>query len=138
MRLRDFLILMGSASLIAWGAWIFVLFSIDPTRAGYLGLLFFYLTFSLSIVGTVTVIGTILRAKTQKEIPVFRHVIKSFRHSIWFAVLLSICLILLANQLFVWWMVMLIVLLLAVIELIIISSQIKKVVSLPVDDSEHI
>jgi hypothetical protein len=137
MRLRDFLILMGSASLVAWGAWAFVLFSIDPTRAGILGLLFFYLTLALASVGTLTVVGTVIRYFTQKDVPVFRHVIKAFRHSIWFSALLCICLVLMAHQLFVWWVVCLIVLALAVVELIIISSQIKRMPFEPVDDSEH-
>jgi hypothetical protein len=128
---------MGSASLVAWGAWVVVLYSIDPLQAGYLGLFFFYLTLALATIGTLTVIGTVMRYLLQKEVPVFRHVIKAFRHSIWFASLLCTCLILMANQLFVWWIVSLIVLVLAVVELIIISSQIKRVTEEPVDEFEQ-
>ena len=121
MRFKDFVILMGMMTAVAWIAWGVVLFSIDPTKAGSLGFFLFYLTLVISLIGTLTLVGTGARFVLQKDELLSRLVVRSFRHSILLSFLLVASIILLSWQLFTWWLMFLFIMVLALVELIFIS-----------------
>jgi len=121
MTFRQFLMFMTIATLAAWSAWIVVLWSIDPTRSGALGFLFFYATLSLALLGTLTVAGTCLRVWAYRDELPSRHVAKAFRQAFLFTTLGIVSLFLLSQDLFRWWTATLLILLLAVIELLFLS-----------------
>ncbi|NBS42102.1 hypothetical protein EBS80_05620 [bacterium] len=122
MSFKTFLLLMAIASAAAWAGWIVVLSAIDPSRSGAVGFLFFYLTLTLALVGTLTVSGTGVRIWARRDEIASRHVATSFRQAFLFTALVDASLILLSNGLFRWWTAMLVILLLAIVELVFLSA----------------
>lgn len=117
MSLKQYLILMSIGTFLCWIAWLFVIWSLDPKQASALGLLFFYSSLFLAIVGTFSVIGFLFRrALIKQDEIIFRHVRRTFRQSVIIALLCVACLFLLSEQLLRWWNALLLVILAISIE----------------------
>ena len=115
---------MSVATLLCWVAWLFVLFSIDPTESNAAGFFFFYLSLWLAIVGSFSVLGFLVRrAIIQDDEVVFRHVKQTFRQSVTIASLIILTLLFLAHKLLTWWNVILLVLVGLFIEGIIFTNR---------------
>ena len=83
MTLRQYLILMSLGTLICWAAWVVIINTFAPNTAGILGLLFFYVSLFLALVGTFSVIVFLIRRVIIKNDEViFRHVRRTLRQSI--------------------------------------------------------
>jgi len=124
MTLRQYLILMSLGTLICWGTWTFILFTLDPNSAGSLGILFFYFSLFLALVGTFSVIIFLIRRLIIKNDEViFRHVKKTFRQSVIVAVLIIFALYLLQQHLLTWWNSILLVALFIVLEAVIFTNR---------------
>ncbi len=67
MSLKDFLLLMGVATALAWGSWIYVLFQVDPHETGLMGFVLFYVTLFASLVGTMAILGSVYRVVLRKR-----------------------------------------------------------------------
>ena len=126
MTLRQYLILMTISAIFCWVIWVSVLYLIDPTQAGFLGFTFFYLSLFLSVVGTMSVMGLILRMKFGKEELVFRTVTVSFRQATLLGLLVIGGLILKSQRILTWWNILFLVLALTVIEFFFISYAKKR------------
>jgi hypothetical protein len=126
MTLRQYLILMTISAIFCWVIWVSVLYLIDPTQAGFLGFTFFYLSLFLSVVGTMSVMGLILRMKFGKEELVFRTVTVSFRQATLLGLLVIGGLILKSQRILTWWNILFLVLALIVIEFFFISYAKKR------------
>ncbi|HLC69676.1 MAG TPA: hypothetical protein VJH75_01365 [Patescibacteria group bacterium] len=127
MTLRQYLILMSLGTVACAIAWLFIVFSIDPTQAGVIGLTFFYISLFLTLLGAFSVIGFLLRRKlVYDEVAVFRHVRRTFRQSIIFSLFFICVLLLLQKQWFNWWNLALLIFLVLVTEGIIFSNRKNK------------
>ncbi|HEX3095792.1 MAG TPA: hypothetical protein VHQ20_01595, partial [Patescibacteria group bacterium] len=60
---RNFLLPIGIGTLLSLGAFISVLWFVDPFTSGLLPHLFFYLTLSLTLIGLFTFIGAFFRRR---------------------------------------------------------------------------
>jgi hypothetical protein len=116
MRLKNYLILMSLSTLVCWLTLLGIIFNIDPEEAGILGFFLFYLALLLSLIGTLALLGFLIRIKTSEE-PTFRKVVISFRQAIWFSLLIVFFLSLKAQDLLRWWNVSLFILFLVLLEL---------------------
>jgi hypothetical protein len=123
MTFRGYIILMLLATIGAWAAWLVVLVSIDPSKAGFLGYLFFYSTLGMALLGSLSVIGAGIRIWFRREELIARHVWKSFRQAILLSALIIVSLLLMPAGLFSWWTGLLLILMLALIELAWMSSK---------------
>jgi hypothetical protein len=123
MTFRHFLIVMSLATLAVWAAWVYVLATIDPTAAGAPGFVFFYLTFALALVGTLTILGTAVRRLLKRHEVVSRQVSVSFRQSVVLSALLIASLALLGSDLLNAWNIILLVLMASVIELAFLAAR---------------
>jgi len=123
MTLKSYLILMTISTFFCWLAWGMVLFFIDPTQAGFIGLLFFYLSLFLALTGTISLISFFLRTLILKNEIVFRHVIISFRQAVFFSMVIVGSLFLESKDLFTWWNITFLVLFLTVLEFFFISQR---------------
>jgi hypothetical protein len=104
MTLRQYLLVMAVATLICWLIWVLVLFIYDPYAAGMVGFALFYTSLFLSILGTYSVIGFVVRIKIlKKDEIVFRHIKHTFRQGMFFASFSIITLVLAQNQVLTWW-----------------------------------
>lgn len=124
MTLRQYLILMTVGTLICWSAWIFVILNIDPNQAGTIGMVFFYASLFLALVGTFSVIGFLIkRVLLKNDEVIFHHVKRTFRQGIIISSTLIVLLGLRQARLLEWWNSILIILLLIVVEGIIFTNR---------------
>ena len=124
MTLRQYLILMTIASSICWLVWGCVVWRLDPNSADALGFAFFYLSFGLAIMGTISVLGFWIRQLLfhDNEL-VFRHVRQTFRQSIIIALGCLSLLFLIQLRVLRWWNAILLLLIFLTIEGIVFANR---------------
>lgn len=107
MSLRIYLFFMSLGTLLCWIAWFFVLTNVSPDEGGLLGLIFFYSSLFLAIMGTASVVGCMVKkAREKNDDVVFRHVHQTFRQSIYIAAFVIVMLVLKAAGLLSWWVLL--------------------------------
>ncbi len=121
MSLRRYLTIMALTTLMCWGAFVVVLFRIDPKTGGALGLALFFIALFFALWGSLSLIGFFARYAIHRQTVPFRHIGVSLRQSLWFTILLCLSLFLLSQELLVWWMSLLLVVCLTVLEGFFIS-----------------
>ena len=123
MSLKQYLILMSIGTLLCWVSWVFVLMKVSPVDGGFIGLFSFYLSLFLSIVGSFSVLGFLVRRAILKDDEVvFRHVRHTFRQSIFIACIIIIVLLLLSKNLLFWWNAIILVVFFVFIETVLFTS----------------
>ena len=124
MTLRQYLLLMSLGTFICWGIVAFIIFTLDPAQAGTLGLIFFYASLFLALLGTFSVIVFLLRRLiVQDNEIIFRHVKNTFRQGVLFSALAVLALLLLQWRLLHWWNGILLIILFVILEVIIFSQR---------------
>jgi len=96
------------STFLALGAWVFVLFNIDPFDAGIVGQIFFYFSLWLFLLGVFVNILTWLRVRFLGGEQAVETMGLSFRQGFLLALLLITLLILWASGFFVWWVALLV------------------------------
>lgn len=127
MTLKAYLIWMFAATVICWGIFSFVVFTINPEITNWLGFFLFYLSLFLSVCGTAAIIGFVVRFVALKRELVFRSVVIAFRQSFLFASLITAVLFLLSKNLFTWINLFLLVIGLTVLEYFLISYKARNI-----------
>ncbi len=118
MTLKTYLNLMSICTLICWGVWVLSLFVINPEKAGILGFILFYFSLFLAILGTMAIVGFLIRVRLGKT-PIFTQVAIAFRQGIWIAGIVVFLLLLKGLNLLRWWNFVLFILMIVIIELLI-------------------
>lgn len=125
MTLVRYLITMAILTLVCWACFIYVIFTINPQSTNLLGLVFFYVSLFLSLVGTAAIAGFLARFVVLKKALAFRLVKEAFRQSFLFAALIVVSLLLLSQDLFTWINILFLVIGLTVVELFLLSYEKK-------------
>ena len=121
MTLKTYLTVMLLGTAICWAAWAIVISSIDPETTNLVGLLLFYASLFLSVVGTSAILGFLVRFILLRQELVFRQVVRAFRQSFLFAAIVIASLILQSIQLFTWYNALFLIIGLTVLEFFLIS-----------------
>ncbi|MDO8581497.1 MAG: hypothetical protein Q7S16_01355 [bacterium] len=121
MTFRGYLFFMGAATVLCWSAVLAVLYAVDPSTSGVLGILLFYGSLLLALVGTLALFGIIVRKLLFREEPHFVHVAIAFRQSILFALLIVALLLFAHAQLLRWWLILVLITFFTVIEYLLLS-----------------
>ncbi|MBT3412887.1 MAG: hypothetical protein HOJ15_03135 [Candidatus Jacksonbacteria bacterium] len=121
MSLKQYIGVIFIGTLIMWGGWFVVVTQIDPIVAGMIGMMLFYSTFFLALLGTFALIGAFYHLVRQRGNMDERHIILSFRHAIWYSLVVNFTLYLQAKRLLSWTNLLILVLLLAIIEFLLLS-----------------
>lgn len=121
MTLRSYLTVMIIATLLCWGAFGFIIWTINPNTTNILGFLLFYISLFLSMIGTSAIVGFLIRFIGQRRTLAFYLVKDAFRQSFLFSFFVVAILLLLANKLFNWVNLGLLMLSLSVFEFFLIS-----------------
>ena len=88
-----------------------------------MGVLAFYFSLFLSVVGTFSVLGFLVRRAILKDDEaVFKHVRHTFRQSIFIASVITIVLILLSKQMLFWWNAAILIIFFVFIEAVFFTS----------------
>ncbi|OGF18519.1 hypothetical protein A3G56_03020 [Candidatus Falkowbacteria bacterium RIFCSPLOWO2_12_FULL_45_10] len=121
MTLKTYLTIMLLGTAICWAAWVVVINSIDPETTNLVGLLLFYSSLFLAIVGASAILGFLVRFILLRQELVFRQVVRAFRQSFLFAAVIIASLILQSFHLFTWYNALFLIIGLTVLEFFLIS-----------------
>lgn len=122
MTLKQYLIFMTVATLLSWLAFGLVFFLIDPTTAARAGVFMFYLSLFLALLGTVAILGFLIRMKLRRgEVIISLEVAGAFRQGFFLAFLFTSSLYLQSKNVLVWWNVLLLIAALTILEFLFIS-----------------
>ena len=103
MSLRLYLLFMTIATTLCWAVWFIVISNINPDQGGMFGYLLFYISLFLSLSGTISIIGFLIRKKIdKKDIVVFHHVRHTFRQGILVSSLMILALFMQQLQMLNW------------------------------------
>ncbi|MEK7073356.1 MAG: hypothetical protein AAB974_02870 [Patescibacteria group bacterium] len=95
MTFRQYILVMGLGTLIAWAAFLLIVALVDPLSAGILGMIFFYVALVVATSGTLALIGLFVRTMVVRTQDVLsKQVTHSFREGFLVSLLLVAALIL--------------------------------------------
>lgn len=120
MTLKKYLTLMSLITLICWICFGIIIYNLNPEITNFFGFLLFYFGFFLILLGTLSLIGFIIRVHFSKNL-VAKQVVVSFRQSIWLSLLIAFFLVLQSLRLLRWWNITLFILFLAFLEFFFLS-----------------
>lgn len=123
MSLKAFIWSLILSTLLALGAWLFVLFNIDPYESGVVGEVFFYFSLWLFLLGVWVNILVWLRIKLLTGEGAIETMGLSFRQGLLLALLIVSIIILNAHGYFTWWIGLLVVAGIFLIELYFLSRE---------------
>lgn len=123
MSLSKYLLLMIIATIFCWAAFLIVINAVNPLATVALGYALFYVSLFCALVGTLSVIGFLVRFIFNKNQFIIQQVKTSFRQGVWFAILVVGGLYLQSQGLVAWWNLLIFVVLLVVVEIFFVSSQ---------------
>jgi len=117
MTLKAYLFLMSITTAVAWTGWIMVITTVNPDSAGILGLSFFYLSLYLSLLGTFSVIGFLIRSLLQRHrrAHIYR-VSTAFRQACLWSLGFIIALALQSERILSWWLLLLLLVAMTMVE----------------------
>ncbi|MFA5886869.1 MAG: hypothetical protein WC863_03810 [Patescibacteria group bacterium] len=121
MTLKKYLLVMGGLTIICWGVFLFVADLVNPDTTNWLGFFLFYAALFIALVGTVALLGFVLRFVALKKELAFNLVRNSFRQSFLFSCFIIILLILKSQSLFTWLNLGLLLIIFTILELFLIS-----------------
>lgn len=114
------------ATVLSWVGVLLILLFVNPYEAGALGLLFFFTSFFLGLLGILSIVGFLVRYIFYRHEFVYGQVKRAFRQGLLLALSLTIVLFLQAERLLVWWNLLLLVALIGGIEYLFLRGEIKK------------
>ncbi|MBU1203406.1 hypothetical protein KKH39_05180 [Patescibacteria group bacterium] len=119
MTIRSYNIAMLLATVLAWLGFFIIINSFDPYQGGLSIFLMFYFTLFLSILGTLSLLGFLLRSVWNRKRGIARvMVMESFRQAVIFSSVLLVALFLQSLRLLTWWNTLLLVVLATTIEFV--------------------
>jgi len=113
---------------VNWFFWVLVIFFVNPERTGLLGLILFYASLFLAILGTGSLLGFTVGSRFKKR-PIFVEVSISFRRAFFLSIFITAFLLLKDLNLLYWLNILFIALFLIVLEIFFISISRKYVSS---------
>ncbi|KKP58868.1 MAG: hypothetical protein UR60_C0001G0026 [Candidatus Moranbacteria bacterium GW2011_GWF2_34_56] len=123
MSLKAYIWSLIFITFLALGAWLFVLFNIDPYESGIIGQIFFYLSFWIFLMGFWMNILLWLRIKFLGGETAIETMSLTFRQSFLLALMIILIIVLNAYGYFTWWIGLLVVAGIFLAELCFLSRE---------------
>lgn len=121
MTAKNYSIIMGIATIVAWVGFFTIIFNFDPQEANWLIFTLFYLALFLATTGTLSIIGFFARILLLRKRSILRHLIaESFRQATIVAAALVVTMILQSVRILTWWNMALLILAAAALEFLIL------------------
>lgn len=122
MSFRSYTLLLLFGTVCAWLSWLMILLTVHPQRAAWWGFALFYLTFFLSIFGTLTLASFIVRVLFSRKRATVRAILGvCLRHSVLWSAALIAALALQGVRLLTWWVGILVVVVFIALEYVIVN-----------------
>jgi hypothetical protein len=126
MTFRSYLVFMAILTLIDWGAWLYILETVNPNETTIVGVLIFFVTLFLGLVGVVSIIESIVRVLLLKREVVIREVAIAFRHGVLLSLVAVGSILLLKQQLFQWWTLLILIVIASIFEYLSLVIQVRR------------
>ena len=123
MSLKQYIFLMLLGTVLCWGAWLLVIFYLDPDSAGWLGFAFFYSSLFLALVGSFALLGLGFRLFILRHEVVFRQVTIAFRQALSFAFVVVAALFLQSREVLTWWNMLFLIAMLTILEFAVVARK---------------
>jgi len=124
MGIKGYLILMSITTLVAWSGWFLVITRIDPQVAGAMGFALFYFSLFLSLLGTFSILGYLIRLLFQRHRRGHSYKVSTaFRQAALWSLALITALALQGQRILSWWMLVMLVVAFSMVELTFIALQ---------------
>lgn len=124
MTLRQYLLLMGACTLLAWSTVALIVTMVDPSQTQIVVFGAFYASLFLAFTGTFSVLGFLSRVIVlRKRAPVSVQVAVSFRQALMLSLLIVVALWMQSKGFLTWWNVLLLAGLLTVLESFFVSAK---------------
>ncbi|MFA4890855.1 MAG: hypothetical protein WC604_00660 [Candidatus Gracilibacteria bacterium] len=103
MTHRNYLMLMAVAGLLAWVAFVTVIFKFNPYESTSVALAFFYLSLFIALSCTFTLLGYFFRLWFYRNEIFYLHINISLRQGVLLSLIAIGCLVLLMLDVLTWW-----------------------------------
>ena len=114
--------MMLVATILAWLGFFIIINSFNPLEGGFIVFIMFYFILFLSILGTSSLLGFLLRGLWNRKRGIPRVMaLESFRQAVIFSAVLIVALLLQAGRVLTWWNMVLLIILATVIEFVILA-----------------
>jgi len=100
---KNYLLILLVAGILAWVAFVTVIFKFDPYQSTSLALAFFYLSLLIALSCTFTLVGYFFRIWLYKNEIFYFHINISLRQGIILSLIAVSCLVLLMLDVLTWW-----------------------------------
>jgi len=100
---KNYLMLVASAGMLAWLAFVTVILKFNPYESTSIALAFFYLSLFIALSCTFTLIGYFFRLWLYKNEIFYIHINVSLRQGIILSLIAIGCLVLLMLKVLTWW-----------------------------------
>ena len=127
MPVSKFLSLLGAAGTVSLAAWLVVVFFIDPSQTGVVGIILFYATLACWLFAAITLFGllsrVLMRRLQRQSIIAFHLMLPTLRQALWSTLIVIISLVLASNELFSWFTALLLIVFFTLLEGFLYSLQ---------------
>lgn len=121
MNAKNYSLIMGAATIIAWVGFFTIIFNFDPQEANWIIFTLFYLSLFLAVSGTLSIIGFFARILLLRKRSILRYLVsESFRQATIVAAALVVTMILQSVRILTWWNMALLILAAAALEFLIL------------------
>lgn len=103
MAHKNYLIIILVAALLAWTAFVTVIFKFNPYESTSVALAFFYLSLFIALSCSFTLIGYFFRMWLYKNEVFYLHINVSLRQGVLLSLIAISCLVLLMLDVLTWW-----------------------------------
>lgn len=123
MTLKNYLWTMSALTAACWGIFSFVVGIVNPEATNWLGFTLFYSSLAASLIGSLAIVGFLIRFSFSREEIIFNLVKVSFRQSFLISVFMVCLLILKSADLFNWLNLIILAVIFSIIEFVITSKK---------------
>lgn len=123
MSSKIYTIIIFLGTIIFWYCWFLVLFFIDPSEAGFMGLMFFFVNLFFALIGSIFSFSFIIHTKIFGSHSVLKSIQISTRQAILFSILIIVSLWLQSQNLLTIYNIIIFIALLTLIEFLFISRK---------------
>lgn len=103
MNFHKYLGIIGASALFAWMGWALVVTQLSPYENTSIALILFFITFSIALTGTFTVLGFYFRMWLFKNEIFYKHINVSLRQGVFLSLIAVFCLVFQMLRVLTWW-----------------------------------
>jgi len=112
---------MTILTIVCWLSWALTLALVNPQQSSLVGFILFYFSLFLALLGTMSVLGFLIRVWLKKK-PIFKQVEIAFRQGVWLGLLIPMIFMLKGLNLLRWWNILFLILFFIFLELFFLFS----------------